>query len=177
MRNAKLTLEPLPLRPAAGDQDAGDPDAQNLHDRYTAPEMSEWMQMYYFSNAILIPAQVNGSPPKLFEVAASSKYNVLAPEFAREQASLSHDFKSAHLEGINGKVSSESSGKVKLAFEDLHFKAIKVISFDDISPSDSAETEIAGYLGFDLLRNLRFIIDYRDGLIHFIFAPKLPGGP
>ena len=177
MRNAKLTLEPLPLRPAAGDQDAGDPDAQNLHDRYTAPEMSEWMQMYCFSNAILIPAQVNGSPPKLFEVAASSKYNVLAPEFAREQASLRHDFKSAHLEGINGKVSSESSGKVKLAFEDLHFKAIKVISFDDISPSDSAETEIAGYLGFDLLRNLRFIIDYRDGLIHFIFAPKLPGGP
>jgi len=182
MRNAKLTLGPLPPRPASEGQDsaameASDPDARNFHDRYTAPEMSQWMQMYRFGNAILIPAQVNGPPSGLFEVAASSKYNVLAPEFAKERASLRHDLKSAHLEGINGKVSSESSGKVKLAFEDLHFKAIKMISFDDTSPNDSAETEIAGYLGFDLLRNLRFIIDYRDGLIHFMFGPNIPGLP
>ena len=180
--NAKLTLSPLPPRPATGDQssastEASDPGARNFHDRYTAPEMSKWTQMYNFGKAILIPAQVNGSPPGLFEVAASSKYNVLAPEFARERASLRHDLRSAHLEGINGRVSSESSGKVKLAFADLHFKAVKMISFEDTSPSDSAETEVAGYLGYDFLRNLRFIIDYRDGLIHFIFAPKLPGDP
>jgi tetratricopeptide (TPR) repeat protein len=173
--NAKLTLQPLPLSPATEDLSEG--DAQNFHDRYTAPEMARWTQMYHFSNAILIPAQVNGSPPVLFEVATSSKYNVLAPGFARERASLRRDLRSAHLEGINGRVSSESSGKVKLALADLHFKAIKVISFDDTSPSNSAETEIAGYLGFDLLRNLHFTIDYRDGLIHFIFAPRIPEGP
>jgi len=182
IRNATLTLKSLPSRPATEDQsraptDASDPDARNFHDRYTAPEMSRWTQMYNFGNAILIPAQVNASPPELFEVAASSKYNVLAPEFARERASLRRDFRSAHLEGINGRVSSESSGKVKLAFADLHFKAIKFISFDDTRSNDSAETAVAGYFGYDLLRNLRFTIDYRDGLIDFIFAPKLPGNP
>jgi tetratricopeptide (TPR) repeat protein len=179
MPNSKLTLQSLPSRPATEEQDSvaidsGDPDAQTFHDRYTAPEMSHWTQMYHFGNAVLIPAQVNGSPPALFEIAASSKYNVLSPEFARERTSLKRDFRSAHLEGINGRISSESSGKVKLALADLHFKAIRVISFDDTRSSDSAETEIAGYLGFDLLRNLHFTIDYRDGLIHFTYTPR-PG--
>jgi hypothetical protein len=56
---------------------------------------------------------------------------------------------------------------VKLELADLHFNAIRAISFDDTLSSDSAETEISGYLGFGILRNLHFIIDYRDGLIHF----------
>jgi tetratricopeptide (TPR) repeat protein len=180
--NAKLTLRPLPSRPTAEEQDSAaidssDPEAQSFHDRYTAPAMSGWTQMYHFGNAILIPAQVNGSPPALFEVAAASKYNVLSPEFAQERASLKRDFRSAHLEGINGKISSESSGKVKLAIAELHFKAIRVFSFDDTRPSDSGETEIAGYLGFDLLRYLHFTIDYRDGLIHVTFTPGPPGNP
>jgi hypothetical protein len=58
-------------------------------------------------------------------VAASSKYNVLALEFARERASLKGDKASAHLEGINGKVSAESKGQVKLELADLHFNAIR----------------------------------------------------
>jgi hypothetical protein len=113
------------------------------------------------------------SPPELFVVAASSKYNVLALELAREWASLKSGKASAHLEGINGKVSGESSGQVKLEFGDLHFDAINVISFDDTRSSDSAETKISGYLGFDILRNLHIIIDYRDGLIHLDNDQKL----
>ena len=56
---------------------------------------------------------------------------------------------------------------MKLELADLHFNAIRVFSFDDTKSSDSAETEISGHLGFELLRNLHFIIDYRDGVIHF----------
>jgi len=177
MLRAKLKLQPLPTRPAAKDQDSvmdsGDSDARNFHDRYTAPEMVAWQQMYRFGSAIVIPARVNDSPPELFEVAASSKYNVLALELAREWASLKSGKASAHLEGINGKVSGESSGQVKLEFGDLHFDAINVISFDDTRSSDSAETKISGYLGFDILRNLHIIIDYRDGLIHLDNDQKL----
>lgn len=175
--DAKLKLEPLPSRPAAEDQDSAtmdsnDPDAENFHDRYTPPEMATWMQMDHFGGAILIPARVNNSPPALFEVISSSKYNVLAPEFAREQASLKRDTGSAHLEGINGKISTDSTGKVKLQFAGLHLKKIRVISFDDDESRDDAETGIAGYLGLDILHNLDFIIDYRDGLIHFDRPPK-----
>jgi tetratricopeptide (TPR) repeat protein len=170
--HAKLKLQPLPSRPATEDQDgaaidSSDPDAKNLHDRYTSTEMVAWTQMYYFDNAILIPARVNDSPSELFEVAAASKYNVLAPEFARERASLKRGKASARLEGTNGKVSAELTGQVKMEFADLHFNAIRVFSFDDTRSGDNAETEVSGYLGFEILRNLHFIIDYRDGLIHF----------
>jgi tetratricopeptide (TPR) repeat protein len=170
--HAKLKLQPLPSRPATEDQDSAamdssDPDAKNFHDRYTSPEMAAWTQVYHFGSAILVPARVNDFPPELFEVTASSKYNVLAPEFARERASLERNKASAQLEGINGKVSDESTGQVKLELANLHFNAIRVISFDDNRSSDSAETKVSGYLGFDMLRNLHFIIDYRDGLIHF----------
>ena len=175
--HAKLKLQPLPSRPDTEDQDSAamdssDPDAKNFHDRYTAPEMAAWTRMYHFGSAILIPARVNDSPPELFEVTASSMFNVLAPEFARERASLKHDKKSAHLEGINGKVSDELTGLVKLEFADLHFNAIRVISFNDTRSRESAETEVSGYLGFALLRNLHFKIDYRDGLIHFDYGQK-----
>jgi len=170
--HAKLKLQPLPSRPATEDQDgaaidSSDPDAKNLHDRYTSTEMVAWTQMYYFDNAILIPARVNDSPSELFEVAAASKYNVLAPEFARERASLKRGKASARLEGTNGKVSAELTGQVKVEFADLHFNAIRVFSFDETRSGDNAETEVSGYLGFEILRNLHFIIDYRDGLIHF----------
>jgi tetratricopeptide (TPR) repeat protein len=167
-----LRLQPLPSRPATENQDgaamdSSDPDAKSFHDRYTSPEMATWAQMYHFGSAILIPARVNDSPTALFEVAASSRYNVLAPDFARERTSLKRDTAAAQLEGINGKISAASKGKVKLDFADLHFKAIRVISFDDSRSSDNAETRISGYLGLDILRNLHFKVDYRDGLIHF----------
>jgi hypothetical protein len=42
-----------------------------------------------------------------------------------------------------------------------------VISFGDTKSGDSPETNVSGYLGFELLRNLHIGIDYRDGLIHF----------
>jgi tetratricopeptide (TPR) repeat protein len=172
IRHAMLKLQPLPSRPATEDQDSpaidsSDLDIKNFRDRYTSPEMAPWTQMYNFGNAIVISVQVNDSHPVLFEVAASSKYNVLAPEFARERTSLKLNKVSAHLEGINGKVSAELTGQVKLELADLHFDAIRVFSFDDTRSSDSAETEISGFLGLDMLRNLHFMIDYRDGLIHF----------
>ena len=175
--HAKLKLRPLPSGPATEDHesaamDSSDPGARNFYDRYTPSQMSTWTRMDRFGSAIVVPARVNDSPPELFEIEAASKFNVLAPELARERASLKPDKASAHLEGSDGKVSGETTGQVNLEFADLHFNAINVISFDNARVSESAETEISGYLGFDLLRNLHFIIDYRDGLVHFENSPS-----
>jgi tetratricopeptide (TPR) repeat protein len=172
IRHAKLGLEPLPPRPDIGDQesvamDLGDPDAKTFNDRYVAKQMAAWTRMYRFGSAILIPARVNDSPPNLFEVTTSSGLSVLAPEFAKEYAPLGRDKAPTHLEGINGKVGGVSTGRVKLEFAGLHFETIRMISFDETTPSDSPETEVSGYLGFEMFRNLRMLIDYRDGLIHF----------
>lgn len=174
--NATLKLGPLPVRPAVENQESAavnsdDPDAKSFHDRYIPKEMAAWLDLYRFGSAIVIPARVNGSGAELFEVASSTAMNVLSADFAREQASLKPDKVSANLEGINGRVSGETIGQVALEFANLRFKAVRVISFNDRS-SESAETEIAGYLGTEILRNLRITIDYRDGLIRFIQERK-----
>jgi Flp pilus assembly protein TadD len=178
--NGLIQLQPLPTRPAEQDQnggaiDSGDPEARNFHDRYTAPEMAGWTQLYRFGSAIMVPTRINGSTPGLFEVASSSEFNILSPEFAQKWVSLGagKGMASAGLEGINGRVSTPLMAKVKLDAAGLHFDKVRVISFDDARSSESAGTEISGFLGFELLRGLHIQIDYRDGLINFAKGQRL----
>jgi Flp pilus assembly protein TadD len=180
MVNGMMSLRPLPSRPDAeqnnGPADTSDPDARNFHDRYVAPVMAAWTRMYRFGSAILIPAQVNNSPAALFEVSTSTEFNILSPAFAQKWASLGTGKRtqSAGLEGINGRVSTPLMGKAKLAFADLHFDKVRVMSFDDARSSESAGTQISGFLGHELLRSLHVAIDYRDGLILFENGQTLP---
>jgi tetratricopeptide (TPR) repeat protein len=175
--NKLLQLRPLPERPALqdeGDGSAGapgedDPEARNFHDRYIAPAMVEWTRMYRFGSGILIPARVNGSTSELFEIATSSEFNVLSPGFAQKWVPLSAEkgMAGGALEGVNGRVNAPLTAKARVGFAGLHFDKVRVISFDDTRSSEIGGTQISGFLGFELLRNLHLRIDYRDGLISF----------
>jgi hypothetical protein len=51
------------------------------------------------------------------------------------------------------------------------------VTFDMSSISKSTGTEVSGILGFAMLRILQIKIDYRDGLVDFIYNPNhLPKG-
>jgi len=178
--NRTLQLQSLQARPSQEDQnssiDSSDPDARNFHDRYVAPEMGAWARMYRFGSAILIPVAVNSSPPELFEVASSSEFNLLSPDFAQKWAVLGAGKKmeSAGLEGVNGRVSTPVSGKATFDFAGFHLNKVRVLSVDDARSSEAAGTQVSGFLGFELLRNFRITIDYRDGLIHFESSQRSP---
>jgi tetratricopeptide (TPR) repeat protein len=178
--NRTLQLQSLQSRPLQEDQnssiDSSDPDARNFHDRYVAPEMGAWARMYRFGSAILIPVAVNSSPPELFEVASSSEFNLLSPDFAQKWAVLGAGKKmeSAGLEGVNGRVSTPVSGKATFDFAGFHLNKVRVLSVDDTRSSEAAGIQVSGFLGFELLRNFRITIDYRDGLIHFESSQRSP---
>lgn len=179
--NRTLQLQLLQSRPSQEDQnnlstDPSDPDARNFHDRYIAPEMGAWTRTYRFGSAILIPVAVDGSPPELFEVASSSEFNLLSPDFAQKWAVMAAGKKmeSAGLEGVNGRVSTPVSGKATFDFAGFHLNKVRVLSVDDARSSEAAGTQIAGFLGFELLRNFRITIDYRDGLIYFEPSQRSP---
>lgn len=170
--HGKLSLTSLPTRRASENTERAtknlrESDIKRFDDRYVPRRMASWTKMYHFGSAILIPARVNNTPPELFEVSASSALNVLAPDIARDHASLSPVKRPTPLEGINGIISGVSTGLVKLEFSGLHFDSIRVISFDETRTRRTAETTVSGYLGYPILRNLHTAIDYRDGLIHF----------
>ena len=51
------------------------------------------------------------------------------------------------------------------------------MTLDLSAVSKSTGTEVSGILGFEMLRILQVKIDYRDGLVDFVYDPKhLPKG-
>jgi len=171
MPSAKLRLEPLPKRPATEDRgsaqmSADDPSTTEFHDRFVAPEMSAWTQLYQFGESIAIPTVVNESPPELFEVDTSGYTNEIAIEFAKKWAGF-RGTTSPRIYSIDGKVDTRWSGGVRLRFAGFYFDSMAEPSFDMKIVTDRLGTEIYGALGFEVLHNLRTTIDYRDGLIHF----------
>jgi hypothetical protein len=54
-----------------------------VHDRYTAPEMKDYTQIFRFGHTLLIPTHVNDSAPMLFLIDTGGFDNAITPE-ARE---------------------------------------------------------------------------------------------
>jgi len=174
MPHARLRLEPLPQRPATEDQDGEqmnwtDPDAAKFHDRYTAPDMSTWTQLYRFGNLLAVPTQFNESPPELFDISTAAERNVISADFARNWATL--EGTAPPMFGINGRIDNRFTGTAKLQFAGLVFYSTAENSADLTTVNERVGTQIEGTLGFEVLHNLRTEIDYRDGLIHFENGP------
>jgi len=47
-----------------------------------------------------------------------------------------------------------------------------VVTFDLANVCKQTGTNVGGILGFNMLRILQTKIDYRDGLVNFVFDPK-----
>ena len=61
---------------------------------------------------------------------------------------------------------------VKLQFSHFLHERQQLVSFDTSRMSNDTGTEIAGILGFAMLRLMDVKIDYRDGLVDFQFDPN-----
>jgi hypothetical protein len=177
---AKLKLQPLPSRlanesPEGLGMDTGDPDAEKSQDRYKAPEMAAWVEMYNFGGRSLVPVHVNDSPPKLFDLSATTPTFVAAnlAENATEMLGKTAPPQASKAFGPDGIIGKTyGAGPVKLVFGTLYYVAAIEPSVDFSMSSDQAGTEISGVLGFDAMHNCEVQIDYRDGLIQFSNGEK-----
>jgi hypothetical protein len=172
----KLKLSQLPAHPgesaaeSASDSDAAAP--LQFYNQYIAPEMKSYTPILRFGHDLLIPTRVNDSDPVLFLIDSGGFDDMISPKFARESTKVSGDSDTT-VRGINGAVSKVyRADAVNLQFS--HFKHDRkgLVSFDTSQISDGAGTEIAGILGFAMLRLLDVKIDYRDGLVDFQFDPN-----
>jgi hypothetical protein len=77
------------------------------------------------------------------------------------------------IRGISGKVKEvKSADKVMIQFAHLRQENDDLTSFDLNSISRDTGTEVSGILGFTMLRMLAVKIDYRDGLVDFLYDSK-----
>ncbi len=195
---AKLRLSPLPKRPDETGQaaslqtmssDQGEDGANETpetprtstgltdlpKDAYVAPTMKDWTKVYRFRSLLMVPTLVNQTGPLLFLIDTGSFTNILSPKTAQQVTQLSSD-PSMRISGMSGKVGQVYRAQnASLQFGRYVQENEDVVTFDISSISRQTGVEVGGILGFKMLCILQVKIDYRDGLVDFVFDPhRLP---
>ncbi|HKN20392.1 MAG TPA: hypothetical protein VJX73_03195, partial [Terracidiphilus sp.] len=148
------------------------PAGRGLYDRYIAPEMKDYTQVYRVGHDLLIPTQLNGTKLKLFILDTGSFATTISPQAAREFTKIEGD-SPFDVRGLSGNVKrTYSVSDIVFHFADISQKVSDVVSFDTSKFSKDAGIEISGFLGATALRQLTIRIDYRDGLVKFDDDPK-----
>ena len=140
-------------------------------DRYIAPEMVNWTQVFRFGHMMLVPTNVNGSKPMLFLLDSGSPGDVLSTR-AGEQVSTVHAQSRMGFTGLSGRVNNVYiSSEATMRFGHVEQRITDITTFD-LSSIGGGETEVSGLLGFATLKLLDVKLDYRDGLVHFEYDPR-----
>ncbi|MGA2905570.1 MAG: aspartyl protease family protein, partial [Candidatus Korobacteraceae bacterium] len=195
---AKLRLSPLPKRPDEAAHPAAlqtlPQDSQELEsesensnaaakaavpapanlpkDAYVAPEMANWSKALRFRSLLLVPTLVDHAGPLLFMIDTGSFANILSTRAAREITQIRSD-PGLSVTGLSGSVAKVyRADKATLQFGHYEQDNQDVVTFDLTPVCKQTGTEVSGILGFNMLRILQTRIDYRDGLVDFVYDPK-----
>src|SRR5208282_2763146 len=159
----RLGLSPLPPKPAR----------RLPNDRYIAPEMADWTKVFRFGHSLLVPTWVNDySKSMLFGLDTGASSNILSARAGRQVSKVRSNDR-IRMRGLEGEVNKVySSKKATLRFGNLRQSNLDIITLDLVNISRHTGTEVSGFLGFAMLMLLEVKLDYRDGLVDFIYDPK-----
>jgi tetratricopeptide (TPR) repeat protein len=148
------------------------PSRRLPRDRYIAPEMADWTKVFRFGHSILVPTSVNNSKSMLFGLDTGAFSNLLSVRAGRQVSKVSSEDR-VQVHGVNGAVDKVySSDKATLRFGHFQQANLGIITLDLSTISRHTGTEVSGFLGFAMLRQLEVELDYRDGLVDFKYDPK-----
>ncbi|HVP49895.1 MAG TPA: aspartyl protease family protein [Candidatus Bathyarchaeia archaeon] len=144
-------------------------------DRYVAPEMVKWARVFRIGHDLLIPTKVNDSKSMLFILDTGAFSNTMSAAAAREVTKVRGD-DTIRVKGLSGEVNKVySADDVMLQFGNMRQPNKDLVTFDFSNISRNLGVEVSGFLGFATFRVVEMKIDYRDGLVEFIYDPsKLP---
>jgi len=143
------------------------------NDRYIAPEMADWTKVFRFGHSLLVPTWVNDySKSMLFGLDTGASSNILSARAGRQVSKVRSNDR-IRMRGLEGEVNKVySSKKATLRFGNLRQSNLDIITLDLANISRHTGTEVSGFLGFAMLMLLEVKLDYRDGLVDFIYDPK-----
>jgi len=161
----EIRLEPLPQSPSAApetlDPLGGSPANDLSHyDRFKAPSMQNWTNIYRRGHEIIMPTVINGGKPALFIVDTGADTNLidlgLAKQVTQSKESISY------MRGLSGTSKLSEAGSFTVDFAGLR---LPVTSMDSVPLSKF--DGISGFIGYPTLQQLVMHIDYRDNLVLF----------
>jgi hypothetical protein len=140
-------------------------------DRYIAPEMKDWTQIYRAGHDLILPTALGSDKVKLFVADASVPATNIAASVALDVAKV-HEDKSMEQAGPGG-VAAKVFVADEITFNFAHVaqKLNGVVSADTSWASKADEMQISGFLGMNTLSLLTLHIDYRDGLLKAEYVP------
>jgi len=140
--------------------------------RYVAPEMKDWVQIYHVGHNLIIPVSLRPPEIELFIVDTGAFSTIVAPEAAREVTKVDVN-SNMTISGLNGAVSKPYVAEsLDIRFGGISKHELGVPALPMEMESMYSAMNISGLLGADILEELTIHIDYRDGLMKFEYDPK-----
>jgi tetratricopeptide (TPR) repeat protein len=174
-------LPPLPNTSAASasldtseneDQEQPADKSSGPHDRYIAPQMKNFTPVYRFGHWLLIPTVVNNVPEGLMALDTGDGSMSLSYEAAKTVTHARQDTETI-MKGLSGKVEKLAvGGNVDVGFARIRVPVNDIFVMDNSTWTKEFGTEVSGFIGYPALHRLIFQIDYRDGLVNFIYDIK-----
>jgi hypothetical protein len=136
--------------------------------------MTYWTKVFRIGHLVFLPTSVNSSKPMLFGLNTGSSVNILSLRAQRYVSQSSAEIH-APMRGLSGEVNKGYITKAILTFAHSQQWRTGMLAVDLSSQSRQVGTEVSGLLGFGTLRLLEIKLDYRDGLIDFVYHPPPAG--
>ena len=178
----EMRLSPLPKRPddqteaaRLNTQEDTPTTARQPRDRYVAPEMKDWTKVFRYGHDLIFATTIGNVPKKLFVMDTGAGLNMISQTAAREVTGV--EGVDGIVEGLNGKVKDvANTGAISITVAGVRMVADEGLRAIDMSKfTRSAGVELAGFLGYPLLKEFVISIDYRDNLVHLALGPHVKG--
>ena len=137
--------------------------------------MAKWTPVYRINHDLLIPTHVNDSKTMLFILDTGAFSNMMSNKAARTVTKVRSD-DSFKVKGLSGEVNKTyTADKAILQFGNIRQPTQDMIAIDLSGLSKNLGVEVSGFIGFSTFRQIEMKIDYRDGLVEFLYDPsRLP---
>jgi hypothetical protein len=144
--------------------------ATHLVDRFIAPDMKDWSQIYRSGRDLFLPTAINEKLVKLFLLSISSPETNVTPDIAKE---LSKTYEK-EVGGWGSSPTTKVTYANELTFNFAHFsqKIANVPTTDTSLATRISGMAIGGNIGADTYHQLILHLDYRDALVKFEFIPN-----
>ena len=142
-------------------------------DRAITPELKDFTGVYRLGHTLMIPTRVSDSDPVLFVIDSGAGRTLIAPDLARQATKVHRDDAHGSMKGLSGKVKDMYvTDELVLQFAGFRQRNLDMSSFDFSKLSRNNGIEVSGFLGLPLLNLFELTIDYRDGLVKFVYSDK-----
>ncbi len=153
--NAVIRLDPFP---GAADGRPSDRGFQS------DPEME---RVYRMGHMLMVPTSVSGSEPGMFVIDTGCGQTLIGKEFAAELAKM-RSAASMPMVGLSGRIDDvDAADDLKFKFGGFSVHCQDTLSINMKRKDDEWGMEVAGFLGFPMLKLFSITLDYRNGLVKF----------